>query len=131
MASRRFAIDLNFASAATYTGPRVALVGDAAHTIHPMAGQGLNLGIGDVMSLAAVLDEGAKSGLDLGDPGLLSRYDKERRPVNLRMQGGLDVLHHLFGSTPTPMLWARNTGMAALNAVPPLKSVVTKYAMGL
>ena len=66
MASRRFAIDLNFASAATYTGPRVALVGDAAHTIHPMAGQGLNLGIGDVMCLAAVLDEGAKSGLDLG-----------------------------------------------------------------
>lgn len=50
---------------------------------------------------------------------------------HLRPQGGLDVLHHLFGSTPTPMLWARNTGMAALNAVPPLKSVVTKYAMGL
>jgi hypothetical protein len=49
----------------------------------------------------------------------------------MHTQGGLDILHHLFGSTPTPMLWARNTGMAALNAVPPLKSVVTKYAMGL
>ena len=83
--SRRFAIPLQLSQAETYGAWRVALVGDAAHSVHPMAGQGLNLGLGDVEALAAALGRNARAGMDLGDPTkAIGEYDRERRQVRER-----------------------------------------------
>lgn len=89
-----------------------------------MAGQGLNLGLEDAQSLAKVLSEAANAGVDLGDPQTLSRYDQDRRLANLRMMGLLDILNRLYGSTPPPISWVRNTGMNAINSLPPLKHLI-------
>ena len=115
----------------SFTKPRVALVGDAAHTVHPMAGQGLNLGLGDVRSLCTILEEAASSGGDLGSPSTLDAYDRERRLLNLGMGASLDGLKRLFDTDAAPVSWARNTGLAALNANRVLKKQIASVAMGL
>jgi ubiquinone biosynthesis monooxygenase Coq6 len=124
--------DLALQQSAQYVAPRLALVGDAAHTVHPMAGQGLNLGLSDVECLARVLQDGAAGGADVGSLQLLQRYDRERRSKNLGMLGGLDALHRLFGAgAGSAAELARNAGMAAINAAPPVKRMIAKVAMGL
>ncbi|CAM9643858.1 unnamed protein product [Chrysoparadoxa australica] len=130
LCTRRFAFDLSLQQAKAYAGARIALVGDAAHTVHPMAGQGLNLGLADVSSLAGVLAEGKQSGVDLGSSHLLARYETDRKAKNLAMMGGLNALHHLFGSPSAAVAALRNIGIGSLNALGPIKARVAKYATG-
>ncbi|KAL8001390.1 putative FAD-binding domain, ubiquinone biosynthesis hydroxylase UbiH/COQ6 [Plasmopara halstedii] len=127
----RFAYPLKLMHATKYIKPGVALVGDSAHTIHPLAGQGLNLGLGDVNALSNLLIEGVKSGKNLSSEYFLQQYESERLKDNITMQLAMDGFKRLFGPTPDAVSVARNVGMGTLNAVEPLKNHIMKYAMGL
>ncbi|CAN0382662.1 unnamed protein product [Ectocarpus sp. 12 AP-2014] len=126
----RLGFDLSLRQAHRYTSDRMALVGDAAHTVHPMAGQGLNLGIADADALARAVLEGRLSGTDVGSRTLLGRYEEERKTEALVMMGALDVLHRLFGSDARAVAAARSAGLSALNAAGPLKRRLARHAMG-
>lgn len=128
---RRFAFPLKMNHAVSYVKRGVALVGDSAHTIHPLAGQGLNLGLADVQSLSDVLVNGVKHGEALHDQFFLQRYEDDRKAANVRMAMAMDGFKRLFGPTPDPVRVARNVGMGTLNAVEPVKNVIMRYAMGL
>jgi len=105
--------------------PGVALIGDAAHGVHPLAGQGVNLGFGDAEALVEVLVQNRKS--HCGDVRVLQRYARERAEPVQRMQALTHGLHHLFASEHAG--WLRNTGMAWLNQLPPLKAALVREAM--
>lgn len=108
--------------------PRVLLIGDAAHTVHPLAGQGVNLGFGDVAELMRVSENAA----DIGAHQLLKRFAQNRLEPVRTMQYGCDALFHLFGENRLPVLpWLRNTGLDLLNAAPFVKNRLIKHAMGL
>ncbi|CAM9771712.1 unnamed protein product [Pylaiella littoralis] len=126
----RLGFDLSLRQAHRYTGDRMALVGDAAHTVHPMAGQGLNLGIADADALARAVLEGRSSGTDVGSKTLLGRYEEERKTEALVMMGALDVLHRLFGSDARAVAAVRSAGLSALNAAGPIKRRLARHAMG-
>src|SRR5690606_3866866 len=79
-----------------YVEPRAVLIGDAAHTVHPLAGQGMNLGLADAAALAAVIERALAAGEDPGDRRVLRRYERRRKPENLEMLAALDGLHRLF-----------------------------------
>ena len=122
----RWSYRLGALHAHRYFATRLALVGDAAHTIHPIAGQGLNLGLRDATALADLLI-GAS---DPGAPELLRRYQRQRRPDNLLMLAATDALDRLF-STDNPLLrLARDVGIAAVHRAPPLKRLFMRQAMG-
>lgn len=127
----RLGFDLRAEHATRYAAPRAVLVGDAAHTIHPMAGQGLNLGIADAVALAEVLEAGVVEGADLGGLRLLRRYEQARQPANLAMLAGLTALHKLYGTEVGPVRWLRNVGLGALNGLGPVKAKMAAMAMGL
>lgn len=127
----RFAFPLKLKHATKYIKPGLALVGDSAHTIHPLAGQGLNLGLGDVNALSNLLIEGVKSGENLSSEYFLQQYEDERMKANITMQLAMDGFKRMFGPTPDAVSVARNVGMGTLNAVEPLKNQIMKYAMGL
>jgi 2-octaprenyl-6-methoxyphenol hydroxylase len=105
--------------------PGVALIGDAAHGVHPLSGQGVNLGFGDAEALVNVLADHRKS--HCGDMRVLQRYARERAEPVQRMQALTHGLHHLFASEQAG--WLRNTGMAWLNRLPPLKAALVREAM--
>ncbi|GAB5034170.1 ubiquinone biosynthesis monooxygenase coq6 [Nannochloropsis oceanica] len=126
----RLSFDLRAEHATAYVGPRAVLVGDAAHTIHPMAGQGLNLGIADVVALAELLESGVEEGQDLGNVGFLKGYERERQVANLGMLGGLTALHQLYGRREGGWKWMRNVGLGALNGLGPVKAKIAAVAMG-
>ncbi|XDZ52037.1 UbiH/UbiF family hydroxylase [Neisseriaceae bacterium CLB008] len=110
------------------TAQRVLLVGDAAHTIHPLAGQGVNLGFGDAQTLAQLL-KGAK---DPGQSALLTQYAQRRLEPVRTMQMGCDALFKLFGNHSLPLLpWLRNTGLSLTNQLGPVKRKLIAQAMGL
>lgn len=129
--SRRFAFPLRQRHAVDYVQPGVALVADAAHTIHPLAGQGINLGLQDV----AVLSEEILAGLARGDkPGqeeLLRRYQRRRKGENLLMMGAMDGFKRLFEEQALPVRWLRNAGMRGVGQLLPLKRQLMRHAMGL
>jgi len=127
----RFAFPLKLKHATKYIKPGLALVGDSAHTIHPLAGQGLNLGLGDVQALSNLLVDGVKSGENLSNEYFLQQYEDERMKANIAMQLAMDGFKRMFGPTPDAVSVARNVGMGTLNAVEPLKYQIMKYAMGL
>jgi 2-octaprenyl-6-methoxyphenol hydroxylase len=109
---------------------RLALAGDAAHGIHPIAGQGLNLGLRDAIALAGLLIEAKRAGDDVGSPALLARYQRARRPDNLAMLAMTDGLDRLF-STNNPLLrLTRDLGIAAVDRAKPVKRVFMRQAMG-
>ncbi len=110
---------------------RLALVGDAAHVIHPIAGQGLNLGLRDVAALAETVVDGRRLGLDPGDPVILSRYQRWRRFDTLALALATDGLNRLFSNDLPPLRLARDLGLAAVNGMPPLKRFFMRHAMGL
>jgi 2-polyprenyl-6-methoxyphenol hydroxylase-like FAD-dependent oxidoreductase len=114
--------------AARLVAPRVALVGDAAHNVHPLAGQGLNLGFGDAESLAEVLAGRGMEG-DCGSTALLRRYERSRREDILAMECVTDGLQKLFGSSLPGMSWLRNTGLNLTNHISPLKRLLVKRAL--
>lgn len=121
---------LGFHHAAKITAERLALVGDAAHGIHPIAGQGLNLGFRDVAALAEVLVDGARSGLDLGDPILLDRYQRWRGLDVLSVAAATDGLTRLFGVGGRAASAVRRAGMAAIDRVPAAKGWLMAEARG-
>ncbi|MDE2006290.1 MAG: UbiH/UbiF/VisC/COQ6 family ubiquinone biosynthesis hydroxylase, partial [Rhodospirillales bacterium] len=128
---RRWSYPLSAMIAHRYTDTRLALVGDAAHGIHPIAGQGLNLGFRDAIALADLLIEAHAAGADPGAPGLLARYQRRRRGDNLLMLGLTDVLDRLFSNDIPPLRLARDLGIAAVHRIPPLKRAFMRAAMGV
>lgn len=121
---------LGFHHAATIVAERLALAGDAAHGIHPIAGQGLNLGFRDVAALAQVLIEGARLGMDLGDAQLLARYNRWRTLDTFAVAAATDTLTRLFGVPGRAASAVRNLGMRAIDRVAPLKSGLMAEARG-
>ena len=129
--SRRFAFPLRQRHAMDYTAPGFALLGDAAHSIHPLAGQGANLGYGDVAVLLEELKRARKLGLNPGDALVLGRYQRRRKSENLAMMAAMEGLKQLFGRDELPLRWLRNQGMNWLNQLAPLKNRLAAEAMGL
>lgn len=127
---RRWNYPLAAMIAHRYVDARLALVGDAAHGIHPIAGQGLNLGFQDVEALAALVIDAVASGLDPGAPQLLARYQRQRRPANLAMLAATDALDRLFSNDSRAVRLARDLGIAAVHRAAPLKRMFTRQAMG-
>ncbi len=123
---RRWMHRLEAMYAHRYYDTRLALAGDAAHGVHPIAGQGLNLGLQDVAALVEIL-EGAE---DAGAPALLARYQAARRPVNMAMLLGMDALDRLFSTNFPPVRLARDLGLAAVDRMPRLKKRFMLTAMG-
>ena len=114
----RFVYPLGLQLAETLAGPRAALVGDAGHAIHPLAGQGLNLGLKDAAALAEVLVEARRLGEDIGSASVLERYVRWRRFDNLTMAAMTDGFDRLFATDNVIVRSVRDAGMAAVNAVP-------------
>jgi 2-octaprenyl-6-methoxyphenol hydroxylase len=127
---RRWSYPLAALHASRYAATRLALVGDAAHGIHPIAGQGLNLGFRDVAVLAELVVEAAGAKADPGDAGLLARYQAARRPDALLMLGATHALERLFGNSLPPVRIARRLGLAAVQRMPALKGFFARRAMG-
>lgn len=127
----RSSYPLGFHHTARVTADRLALVGDAAHGIHPIAGQGLNLGLRDVGALVEVLDEGARLGLDPGDAQLLARYERWRGLDSFMVALATDGLTRLFGVPGGPASALRRAGMAAVERMPPLKRFFMDEARGM
>ncbi len=129
--SRRFAFPLRQRHAKDYIAPGFALVGDAAHTIHPLAGQGANLGYGDVRVLLEELASARSSGLNPAHELVLARYQRRRKGENLAMMLAMEGFKQLFGRDELPLRWLRNTGMRWLDGLAPVKSRIAAEAMGL
>ncbi|HVY17954.1 MAG TPA: UbiH/UbiF/VisC/COQ6 family ubiquinone biosynthesis hydroxylase [Rhodopila sp.] len=128
---RRWSYPLSAMLVQRYTDTRLALAGDAAHGIHPIAGQGLNLGFRDATALAGLLIEAHEAGEDLGAPALLARYQRARRGDNLTMLAATDALDRLFSSDRPAVRLARDLGIAAVHRTPALKRFFMRSAMGL
>ena len=114
-----------------YVDERLALVGDAAHGIHPIAGQGLNLGLRDAIVLAGLVADAVSSGADPGGAGLLARYQAMRRPDDLAMLAATDLLDRLFSSNNPLLRVARDAGLAGVGRMPALKRAFMRQAMGM
>ena len=128
---KRFAIPLRQRHAKDYILPRLALLGDAAHSIHPLAGQGVNLGFSDVQVLAEEIDRAVKRGVDIGNPSVLKRYQRRRKPENLATMAAMEGFKRLFSAEPLGVRLLRNMGMSKLNQVDLFKNQIMKLAMGL
>ena len=127
---RRWAYPLEFVHAARYADARLALIGDAAHAIHPIAGQGLNLGLRDVAALAEAVVDAARLGLDPGEAVVLARYQSWRRFDSLMVAAVTDGLNRLFSNDLGPLRLARDLGLAAVDRMPSLKRFFMRSAMG-
>lgn len=127
----RSAIALRQRHATVYQQDSVVLVGDAAHTIHPLAGQGVNLGLMDAECLARTLLDNANKGLAANNPLALRRYARERMPQNLSMMAGMEGFKRLFASDAMPLRWLRNAGMQRVGALGFVKQHIMQEAMGL
>lgn len=131
LVSPRAMFPLMAAHAKQYLRERIVLVGDAAHRIHPLAGQGLNLGLGDIAVLAEVLVEASQAQNDIGAFRILRRYERWRRGSNALMLGAMDGFKRLFGSDNDVVRGLRNFGLEITDNVPVLKNRVMQYAAGL
>ena len=127
----RWSYPLSVVHSKRYIAPRLALAGDSAHAIHPIAGQGFNIGLRDVAALAEVIMDTLRLGLDPGTMTALERYERWRKPDNMMMIGVTDILNRLFSNDITPVRIARDIGLAAVDQMPPLKKVFMRHAMGL
>ncbi|KMU89511.1 ubiquinone biosynthesis monooxygenase COQ6 [Coccidioides immitis H538.4] len=117
--------------ASTYISPRIALVGDAAHVIHPLGGLGLNLGIADVASLHSTIEYSMQHGMDIGDLLSLERYAADRWIPNAKIGAGCDFLHKLYNVPGNgPVAWARGFGLDTVNRIPLVKDFLMKLASG-
>jgi 2-octaprenyl-6-methoxyphenol hydroxylase len=128
---RRWSYPLSAMHAHRYCATRLVLVGDAAHAIHPIAGQGLNLGFRDAIALSELLIAASQRGDDLGAPPLLQQYQRQRRPENLLMLAATDGLDRLFSSDNPLVRLARDIGIATVHRASPLKRLFMRQAMGL
>jgi 2-octaprenyl-6-methoxyphenol hydroxylase len=130
MLAPRSSFPLGFHHAAQITAQRLALAGDAAHAIHPIAGQGLNLGFRDVAALAQVLVEGARLGLDLGDRQLLDRYQRWRSLDSLSVAFATDSLTRIYGVPGKTASAIRRFGMGLVGRIAPLRNRLASEARG-
>ena len=128
---QRWSYPLVLQHARSYHAARLALIGDAAHVIHPISGQGLNLGLKDVAALAEVLCEAAKLGLDCGSTEVLRQYERWRRVDNMTLVATTDGLNRLFSNDFGPLRLLRDLGLAGVHRMPPLKRLFMQHAMGL
>ena len=127
----RLAFNLSTSQAQSYVAPRVALVGDSAHTVHPMAGQGLNLGLGDVECLARHYQTAQESGMDFGGTmHFLNQYNTERRAEVSAVLGGIHALHGMFATAFEPAVYVRSLGMNLVNALGPVRRHLAEVAAG-
>ena len=127
----RFSHPLALVHAESYIKHRIVLAGDTAHGIHPIAGQGVNLGFRDVAALAEIIEETHALGLDIGLETSLSRYTRWRSFDAVTMVGVTDALTRLFSNNIKPIALARRLGLAAVGKVPPLKKLFMRNAMGI
>lgn len=128
---KRFSYPLHLILATRYIDKRLAIIGDAAHAIHPIAGQGVNVGFRDVAVLTELIADGLRAGLDIGSQHLLEHYQRWRRFDSMSMGAITDVITRLFSNDITPMRLARRAGLTAVNSAPPLKRFFMWHAMGL
>ena len=128
--TRRVGFPLRLLHAQDYVLPRFALAGDAAHVVHPLAGQGVNLGLADAAVLVRELGEARESGHDLGSVRLLKRYERERKADNLDMLAVTDGLNRAFGLRTDSWDSLRNLGITAVNRMTPLKNLLMRRAVG-
>ncbi len=131
VAGRRWSHPLGLLHATRYVDRRLVLVGDAAHAIHPIAGQGLNLGIRDIAALSEILVDAYRLGLDVGNPDLLHRYQRWRRFDNLSLALVTDGLNRLFSNDIAPVRGARRLGLGLVDRIDPAKRFFMRHAMGL
>ncbi|CEF39885.1 2-octaprenyl-6-methoxyphenol hydroxylase [Acetobacter senegalensis] len=128
---RRWTYPLSAQYAQRYTDTRLLLVGDAAHGIHPIAGQGLNLGFRDIIALSDIMITAHAKGEDLGGPALLARYQARCRPANMLMLAATDTLDRLFSNNNPVIRLARDLGIAGVNRFPKLRKAFVRHAMGI
>jgi 2-octaprenyl-6-methoxyphenol hydroxylase len=131
LAGPRRAYPLGLWVARTFVAERLALVGDAAHVIHPIAGQGLNMGLRDVAALAEAVVDAARLGLDPGDATVLERYQRWRRFDTLTMGVSTDSLNRLFSNRSDVLRLVRDVGLGIVDRLPPLKRMFIREAAGL
>lgn len=129
--TRRASFPLRLMHATRYTMPRLALVGDAAHGVHPLAGQGVNLGLMDCAALAQSLGEGMAQGAEVGELAALRRYERWRKAENLPAMALMDGLKRLFSNEDPALSWLRRTGLGLVDRAAPLKRGLIERAMGL
>jgi 2-octaprenyl-6-methoxyphenol hydroxylase len=125
------AFPLGYFVARSFIGERLALVGDAAHVIHPIAGQGLNMGLKDVAALAEVVVDAARLGLDPGEAGVIERYQRWRRFDTMAMGLATNSLNLLFSNRSTLLRTVRDIGLGVVDRTPPLKNLFIRQAAGL
>ncbi len=129
-AGPRWSYPLSFHLARAYVRPRFALAGDAAHGIHPIAGQGLNLGFKDVAALAETILDAARLGLDFGAEDILKRYERWRRFDSFVLGASTDALNRLFSNDVAPIRLARDLGMGVVDRIGPLRRFFMRQAGG-
>lgn len=129
--TRREGWPLSVLLADRFIAERLALIGEAAHAIHPIAGQGLNLGLRDVAALAEVVVDAYRLGMDVGGPAVLERFQRWRRFDTVLLAAVCDGLVHLFSNNIPPVKLARDVGMAVVNRLPPVKRFFMRHAMGI
>ena len=127
----RHCIPLRQRHAKRYVEPGLALIGDAAHTIHPLAGQGVNLGFLDAAVLAEVLLHARERGEDLAGIKVLSRFERRRMPHNLAMMAAMEGFERLFQADPLPLRWLRNSGLNLVDGANEAKALFVRQALGL
>ncbi|XP_054010694.1 ubiquinone biosynthesis monooxygenase COQ6, mitochondrial [Hylaeus anthracinus] len=126
----RAAFPLQFGHSVSYVQPGTVLVGDAAHRIHPLAGQGVNLGFGDVTVLVQLLAEAVMNGAVLGDMMYLRKYETCRQRYNVPTMLAIDALHRLYKGTAAPIVLVRSLGLQLTNAIPMIKRTLIEHASG-
>jgi 2-octaprenyl-6-methoxyphenol hydroxylase len=125
------AFPLGYFVARSFVAERLALIGDAAHVIHPIAGQGLNLGLKDVAALAEVVVDAARLGIDIGQADVLERYQRWRRFDTMAMGLATNSLNFLFSNESTLLRTVRDIGLGLVDRMPPLKGMFIRQAAGL
>ncbi len=131
VAGARRAYPLGLMVARSFIAERLALVGDAAHVIHPIAGQGLNMGLRDVAALAESIVDAARLGLDIGSATVLDRYQRWRRFDTMTMGVATDGLNRLFSNHSDLLRLVRDTGLGIVDRIPPLKTFFIREAAGI
>ena len=126
----RWSYPLSYQYVETRISQRLALIGDAAYGIHPIAGQGLNLGLRDVAALAEVITDARRLGLDIGSASTLEKYQSWRRFDSSVMLATTDALNRLFSNDISPIKEFRDLGLAAINKLSPVKKFFMLHAMG-
>ena len=127
---RRWAYPLSLSIAYSFVGDRLALVGDSARGMHPIAGQGLNYGLRDAAALAETLGDAARRGEDLGEASVLTRYERWRRPDSVAIAAATDALNTLFSNDLGPARLLRRLGIDAFGKIGPLRRAAMKFAAG-